>query len=157
MIPATHHGTFQGTNRLWMMPGTPAHVSSATLDVTSQRLVIRWAHEGTSQEGSLVLAGPTPSCRGEFTDSFHAVQTLLLHGRVDGAQLLLYGTYPAGDGSPDWGWRVVLDWSDPEHFVVRMFNVLPDGLEALAVDLRAARPALRHRSAPAEGQRGHGA
>jgi hypothetical protein len=51
----------------------------------------------------------------------------------------LYGTYPAGDGSPDWGWRIELDWCDPEHFTFRMFNVLPDGREALAVDLRGAR------------------
>jgi len=65
----------------------------------------------------------------------------VLHGHVDGSTVLLYATYPAGDGSPDWGWRIVLDYCDPEHFSFRMFNVLPDGREALAVDLCGARAA----------------
>ena len=141
MIPASHHGRFQGPNRLWMMPGTPAHRSDGTLLVTADRVSIRWSYEGVAKEGELVLTGPAPSCRGAFTDTFHAADGLVLHGRVDGAQVLLYGTYPAGDGSPDWGWRIVLDFGDLEHFTLRMFNVLPDGVEALAVDLRGARAA----------------
>ncbi len=139
MIPPSHQGTFKGPNRLWLMPGTPAQVSDGTLLVTADRVSIRWAHEGAAKEGELVLNGPAPSCRANFTDTFHAADGLVLHGRADGAELLLYGTYPAGDGSPDWGWRIVLDWSDPENFTLRMFNVLPDGREALAVDLRGAR------------------
>lgn len=141
MIPSSHHGTFEGTNRLWLMPGTPAHVSPAKLVVAAQRVSVIWAHEGTAHEGSLALAGPAPSCRGDFTDTFHASTGLVLHGRVDGAELRLYGTYPAGDGSPDWGWRIVVDWSAPGGFGLRMFNVLPDGREALAVDLPGVRTA----------------
>jgi hypothetical protein len=64
---------------------------------------------------------------------------MVLHGHAQGNGVVLYGTYAAGDGSPDWGWRIVLDWCDPDHFSFRMFNVLPDGVEALAVDLRGAR------------------
>lgn len=139
MIPPSHHGRFVGTNRLWLMPGTPVHVSDGILTVSADRLSIRWAHEGASKQGEIVLSGPGRSCRGEFTDSFHATTALVLHGHVQGRAVLLYGTYPAGDGSPDWGWRIVLDWCDPDHFSFRMFNVLPDGKEALAVDLLGAR------------------
>lgn len=139
MIPTSHQGSFTGPNRLWFMPGTPAHVSAGELVVSADRVSLRWVHEGAPQAGELVLSGPAPSCRGAFTDTFHAVAGLVLHGHVQGSTVFLYGTYPAGDGSPDWGWRIVLEWCDPEHFSVRMFNVLPNGLEALAVDLNGAR------------------
>lgn len=141
VIPDSHHGRFTGTNRLWFMPGTPAHASEGTLVVGAGRVAVRWAHEGAPHEGELVLGGPAPSCRGHFTDTFHAAAGLLLHGHVQGGTLRLYGTYPAGDGSPDWGWRIVLDWCDPDRFGLRMFNVLPDGTDVLAVDLWGQRAA----------------
>lgn len=141
MIPSSHHGRFGGINRLWFMPGTPAHVSDGVLEVAADRVSVRWAHDGAAKEGELVLSGPGPACRGDFTDTFHAASGLLLHGHVQGSTVRLFGTYPAGDGSPDWGWRIVLDWCDPEHFSLRMFNVLPDGTDVLAVDLLAARQA----------------
>ena len=139
MIPSSHHGRFAGLNRLWFMPGTPAHLSDGTLDVSADRVSVRWAHDGAPKEGSVVLRGPAPSCRGDFTDTFHAASGLVLHGHVQSCTALLYTTYPAGEGQPDWGWRIVLDWCDPDHFSVRMFNVLHDGTEARAVDLCGAR------------------
>jgi hypothetical protein len=139
VIPPSHHGRFAGSNRLWFMPGTQAHVSDGSLVVAADRVSVRWAHEGVQKEGELVLSGPGPSCRGDFTDTFHAATGLVLHGHVQGSAVLLYGTYPAGDGSPDWGWRIVLDWCDPDRFCFRMFNVLPSGAECLAVDLFGAR------------------
>ena len=139
MIPSSHHGRFAGPNRLWFMPGTPAHVSDGTLEVGADRVAVRWAHDGAPKEGLLLLRGPGPACRGDFTDTFHAASGLVLHGHVQGGTLRLFCTYPAGDGSPDWGWRIVLDWCDPDHFTLRMFNVKADGREALAVDLRGAR------------------
>jgi hypothetical protein len=139
LIPASHHGRFAGTHRLWFMPGTPAHVCHATLVVARDRVALRWSHDGAPQTGELVLRGPAPACRGDLTDTFHAVNGLVLHGHVHGSAVWLYGTYPAGDGQPDWGWRIVLDWCDPDHFGLRMFNVLPDGTDVLAVDLRGPR------------------
>ena len=123
------------------MPGTPAHVSDGTLEISADRVSVRWAHEGVPKQGELVLRGPAPACRGDFTDTFHATTALVLHGHAPGSSLLLYCTYPAGEGLPDWGWRIVLDWCDPDHFTFRMFNVLPDGMDALAVELRGAREA----------------
>ncbi len=121
------------------MPGTAAHVSDGELLVAADRVSVRWSHDGAPKAGEVVLSGPAPSCRGDYTDTFHAVTGLVLHGHVHGSALFLYGTYPAGDQSPDWGWRIVLDWCDPDHFSFRMFNVLPDGTDVLAVDLLGAR------------------
>jgi hypothetical protein len=139
MIPSSHHGRFGGINRLWFRPGTPAHVSDGTLVVASDRVSVRWARDGAPKEGNLVLRGPGPSCGGDFTDTFHAASRLLLHGHAQGSTVRLYGTYSAGDGSPDWGWRIVLDWCSPDEFGLHMFNVRPDGTDALTVDLLAAR------------------
>lgn len=139
MLPPSHHGRFVGENRLWLMPGTPVHRSEGTLEADATGLRISWAHDGKAQHGTLRLRGPAPSCRADLQDSFHAADGLVLHGCVRGTELYLYATYPAGDGSPDWGWRIELDWSDPEHLTLRMFNLLPDGTEALAVELRGAR------------------
>lgn len=141
MIPSSHHGRFSGSNRLWFKAGTPAHVSDGTLIVAADRVSIRWAYKDTPKEGELVLSGPPQSCRGDFTDTFHAASGLITHGYVQGSAVRLFTTYSAGDGSPAWGWRIVLDWYDPDHFSFRMFNVLPDGREALAVDLSGAREA----------------
>lgn len=142
MIPSSHHGSFAGPNRLWFMPGTPAHLSDGSLTVSENRVSVRWAYEGKAKEGELVLSGPGPSCRGDFTDTFHAESGMVLHGCCQGSAVFLYGTYEAGDGSPAWGWRITLDWYDPDHVSFRMFNVLPDGREALAVELRGLRQAL---------------
>jgi hypothetical protein len=139
MIPESHHGRFVGSNRLWFYPGTPAHLSDGELEVAADRLTIRWSHEGAPHQGSLVLSGPAPSCAGSFTDSFHAAGGLALHGRQEGAAVRLYGTYPAGEGAPDWGWRIEVDWAVPDRVGLRMFNVEPDGSETIAVELSAGR------------------
>jgi hypothetical protein len=139
MLPAAAHGTWTGPNRLWMIPGTPTARSEGRLDVHADRVVIRWSHEGVEHIGELRLSGPPTACRCDFRDSFHAPSGLVLHGEARRHELALFTTYPAGPGQPDWGWRITLDWSDPEHVTLRMFNVLPDGFEALAVDLRGGR------------------
>lgn len=123
------------------MPGTPVHVSEGSLEITRDRVLVRWAHDGAAKEGEIVLTGPLASCRASFKDTFHAPDGMVFHGAVSGCELRLYGTFPIGDGSPDWGWRITLDWADPEHVTLRMFNVKPDGREALAVDLRGSRVA----------------
>ncbi len=141
MIPDSHHGLYTGINRLWFKPGTPANVSDGTLTVSADRVAVRWAFKDAPKEGELVLRGPGQACRGDFTDTFHAASGMVLHGRQDGKAVLLYTTFPAGEGLPDWGWRIALDWYDPDHFSFRMFVVKPDGQEQLSVELRGARQA----------------
>lgn len=139
MIPASHHGTWKGSNRLWLSPAAPAEISEGTLVASAEALSIRWASQGTAHHGQLELRGPPTSCRGDFTDSFHAASGMVLHGRVSSATLVLFGTYPAGAGLPDWGWRIEVDWSDPDHLTLHMVNVEPSGAEAMAVALVGAR------------------
>jgi hypothetical protein len=44
------------------------------------------------------------------------------------------GSYPASDGSPDWGWRTELAVRDANTIVINAFNITPEGEEALAIE-----------------------
>ena len=139
MIPSTHHGSWRGRNSLWLEPGKPPAVSEATMEAGADLLSWRWSFDGGAREGSLRLFGPAPSLRAQFADTFHAAAGLALHGFVREGRLMLYGTYATGEGQPEWGWRLELDWADPGALVLRMFNLEPSGVEEIAVDLRAGR------------------
>ena len=80
-------------------------------------------------------AVPVPPHCSDFAGSFHAAPGLMLHGHVQRSAVLLYRTYLAGDGSPDRGWRIVLEWFDPERLGVFTVGALPGGSDAFAVDL----------------------
>ena len=146
MIPPSHHGRFVGQNRLFLMPGTPASLSEGILEVSLDRIKIHWSYEGVARVGEIVLRGPAPACRCDFIDSFHASDGMQFHGCVRGKEALFYGTFSVGEGSPDWGWRIVLDWFDPDMFSFRMFVVKADGSEALSVDLRASRSSEKQKA-----------
>jgi hypothetical protein len=144
MIPESHRGSWAGPNRLWLEPGTPVHRSEGTLTVTGTELTYTWSYQGAPHHGRLQWFGPLGSMRAEWQDTWHNTGGSTYHGRAGEGTADFYGTYPAGDG-PEWGWRISLDWRDPEHFLVRMYNLVPpsyappDGVTALAVDLRGAR------------------
>lgn len=137
MIPQTHQGEWRGPNRLWLHGPDPER-SDGQLVAGGRQLSYTWEFQGEAQTGTLSCAGPLGSLEARFQDSFHAQDGMTLHGAVQGARLRLFGTYPAGDGPP-WGWRIELDWADPEHLTLRMFNLPPSDPEAIAVDLRGAR------------------
>jgi len=138
MLPSSHQGTFRGTNRLWLDPAAPPEVSEATLVATADRITYRWAR-GEPREGTITLRGPAASCRADFVDGFHASSGMVLHGHLAEGVLRLYGTYGAGDGSPDWGWRIEIDVGDPDRLTVRMVNVEPSGAEAAGAILTGER------------------
>lgn len=60
--------------------------------------------------------------------AMHCAGTLTLDGVAS-----VQGRYAAPPG-PDWGWRITLTPSSDAAFVLRMFNITPDGTEMLAVE-----------------------
>jgi hypothetical protein len=46
--------------------------------------------------------------------------------------------YQAPNG-PDWGWRIVIRPESEEALILLMYNIMPDGKEALAVEARYTR------------------
>ena len=138
MIPSTHHGSWRGPNRLWLEDPTVPQRSAGTLEATEAALSYTWSFQGAEQRGEIALSGPAGALRANWTDTFHAKEGVVLHGRSLDGQILVYGTYGGGDG-PDWGWRIEIDSRDPEHLVMRMFNLPPSGPPVPAVDLHGAR------------------
>ncbi len=137
-IAGSHHGNWVGENRLWWEEAKPAERSEGRLQAGPDRLSYTWSFRGKPQEGVLRLSGPAGALRGDWRDSWHQTTETAFHGRLSDGVVLLYGTYPAGEG-PDWGWRIEIDTRDPEHLTLRMFNLFPDGTIVQAVDLHGSR------------------
>jgi hypothetical protein len=75
-----------------------------------------------------------------WVDSWHTGGKLMEFRREEGREgcLSALGSYPAPPG-PDWGWRIVLGPESEEGLQILMYNIAPDGNEALAVDARYTR------------------
>jgi len=136
MIPSSHHGSWKGPNRLWFEDPSKPERSDGSLEVSAAKVAYTWSFKDSPEKGEIELFGPAGSVRAGWTDSWHAKKCMTLHGCFAEGCLVLYGTY--GE-EQEWGWRIELDTRDPEHFVMRMFNLMPDGDIAPAVDLRGAR------------------
>ena len=105
--------------------------------MAARTLRYSWAYEGKPQTGTLELRGQPAALRASWSDTFHAKEPFTLHGFEDAGVVRLFTTYDAGDEC--WGWRIELDFRDPEACTMRMFNVVP-GLGAVpAVVLNGAR------------------
>ncbi|HMJ10714.1 MAG TPA: hypothetical protein VK524_04865 [Polyangiaceae bacterium] len=137
MIPSSHHGSWSGPNRLWFEGPEPER-SDGRIAADATTINYTWSFRGAAQQGVIRLFGPDSALRCEWTDTWHAKDGMALHGCSDENVVVFYGTYPAGDG-PEWGWRIKLDFRDPEHLLLRMFNCEPGKSSVLAVDLRGER------------------
>lgn len=142
-------GNWRGINQLWLRPGEDAHESRSTAEVGQMAqgqfvtVAYTWAFDGEPQDGLLIFrseANESPTVSA-FLDSWHVPKGMMLcEGTKDQAGVVsLSGTYPAPPG-PDWGWRIEIESPDGASLVLRMFNITPEGLEALAVLAQYQRP-----------------
>jgi|GEM_PF-1251425 len=138
-LPATHHGRWQGPNRLWIIDPNKPERSDGTVEVADTTIRYSWARGDKKHQGTIELAGQPEALRCDWHDDFHATDTMSLHGFQREGIVHLYGTYPAGDDQPEWGWQIELDTRDREAFVIRMFNVVPGEGPMPAVVLHASR------------------
>lgn len=146
MLP-TMTGDWEATNQLWFMPGTPVHESESTLSVTPvvgdavTMLRYSWSHDGAAHGGVMLVRDVStapPSI--VWYDSFHSGGAFMTFGqgsRTDGV-LTATGSYAAPTG-PDWGWRIEVHIPAADTLLLRHYNIMPDGQEALAVQARYSR------------------
>ena len=136
-------GEWTGESRLWLSPGEPARLSETTAwiaPVAQGRFVMMrytWAEERRPQDGLIVIGVRAPGAAVEafWVDSGHMGDKFMAcRGAVgqDGV-VSVQGTYAAPPG-PDWGWRIVVILEAPSAFRIKMYNLSPDGEEALAVE-----------------------
>jgi hypothetical protein len=94
--------------------------------------------EAGPQAGSLLTGFEPEPAPGTATvvwiDSWHNGRRIMVCPGVllDSGGVDVRGTYPGGPGDPDWGWRTVIEPAR-DGWTMTMFNVTPDGEEALAV------------------------
>lgn len=141
-------GQWQGVSRLWVSPDEPVRESDATASIAPaahDRFVIityTWADGGQTQDGLLIVrkaSGPSPEDM-IWIDSWHTGGTFMLFRGQDGEgeRVSALSSYPAPPG-PDWGWRIVLEAETSDRLRMVMFNISPDGDEALAAEMQWSR------------------
>jgi hypothetical protein len=101
------------------------------------RIDYTWSHAGTPQAGLLQIAREHGSDGATvmWLDGWHNQdRTMISRGslRPDGG-IDVKGSWPTGDGGPDWGWRTVIAL-EGGGWTMTMYVVTPDGEEALGVN-----------------------
>ena len=139
VIPESHHGSWSGTNRLWVTDPKNPFRSDGQIECSADGIDYTWSYEDKEQRGSMRLHGQPAALRMAFEDTFHAGPGMGLNGHMADGVLRAHGTYEAGPGHPEWGWIIELDWRDPDAFVLRMFNVMPEIGPVHAVVLHGTR------------------
>jgi hypothetical protein len=136
-------GSYVGEYKLWFEPGTEPFVSETVADLSviaeKRFLVMRydWWHDEKRRDGLILLGDDEKAnrCDATWVDSFHnGHRQMLSTGPASGdGAVSVRGSYPAPPG-PDWGWRTAFERPDDDSLVMRMYNITPDGAEALAVE-----------------------
>jgi hypothetical protein len=69
-----------------------------------------------------------------WTDSFHnGTSMMFCEGSPNNSAFNVLGHYNTPDGSPPWGWRTEITMPAENNLVITMYNITPDGIEAVAV------------------------
>lgn len=141
-------GKWSGHNKLWFEPTAAAIESTTTAEITGEAagrmLLMRytWEYDGKPCDGIVLLGDDIKAgrCDAAWADSFHNGHRLMpLTGAAAGdGDISVRGSYPAPPG-PDWGWRITFEHPSSDVLVMRMYNIMPDGTEALAVEASYAR------------------
>lgn len=142
-------GDWKGSNTLHLgdWGPTPIRESVSTATVQERNLgqfleiAYIWEYDGKPQEGVIIFGGDnkTDAVNAFWTDSWHLSHNLMLCNGKESpiGGISVTGSYQV-EGHPDWGWRSEIAATDG-GFEYKMFNVSPDGEEAIAVEMKMDR------------------
>lgn len=156
-------GHWTGINRLWLSPDDPVRESDTTASITLAAAgvfaIVRyaWVDGGEPQDGVLMvrIASEPGEVDVVWADSWHMGKRFMLcRGEYHReGEISALGTYAAPPG-PDWGWRIVLRAESADEMRILMYNISPEGREALAVDASYRRGDAAQQAADTKGQDG---
>lgn len=134
-------GDWRGSYSLWTRPGTPAQKSNVSANFQPVAkgnyflMTYSWKRGDEMQEGVFLFGRNRNDLTATWGDSFHMVpDPMACKGEfeIGGKKLILRGSYSGVDG-PAWGWRTEFTLQDRESLLMEAFNIMPNGVEALAV------------------------
>jgi hypothetical protein len=144
---AAMQGEWSGPTKTWLDPSQPP--DECTTDVTASlvlggrwlRLAYRGVVMGKRHAGEMLLGYHRDGKTFQVVqiDSFHTGSEILKYeGPVrENGEISVLGSYTAG--TETWGWRTSFQLESPDVFVIRAWNIMPDGQEFPAIETRLAR------------------
>jgi hypothetical protein len=132
-------GEWEGTYRLWMRPADVPDAESATRatvahELGGHALALRydWRNGETHHHGIAIISrAEGGGVEMGWSDTFHA-SSGVMHNAAIGAEPKVLAHY--GPADEPWGWRTEFDMPSRDELVIRAFNILPSGEEALATE-----------------------
>lgn len=145
-------GEWKGRARTWLDPAQPALEApwEGRIGLILGERFARFEYASSMADapfaGELVLAFESGErvWRTTWIDSFHTGSAILVSsGAASEGPISVRGSWFAGADQPLWGWRTELDDGVDGELTIRMYNVTPEGKEALGVEVL-----LRHAAVP---------
>lgn len=94
-----------------------------------------WIYEREIQHGTMLLAGDIETGVGGigWSDSWHQSSGVMyLTGSFSETSIICLGKY-GGEGDEAYGWRIAVELTTDDQFVIAMTNIEPNGNEEWAV------------------------
>ena len=139
-------GMWDGSNRLIMSPEDPIRESESVacvgLEANGKFLKINyeWSFDGTQHEGLMIFGfGKDLKITSVWIDSFHQSGDFMnCIGKIEGDKISVKAHYTQPEYA-DWAWQTTVEFISENEFEFIMYNVFPDGNEAVAVESKFAR------------------
>ncbi|KQB99251.1 DUF1579 domain-containing protein [Pedobacter sp. Hv1] len=136
-------GSWDGSTRTWFEKDILADESPMRGRITSIMggRFIRYEYTGTIEgkpfEGLMTWGYDLSNdkCQCAWIDSFHMGTGILAsEGRETGNGFSVLGSYGGPEIPIPWGWRTELEIINSDQFIIRAFNISPEGEEAKATE-----------------------